>query len=139
MTLKDLTKYNFRTKIYYVLGILSIGMAYIGFVTPGIPFSIFLVAAAWFFSRSSPRMHQWLYSHPWFGAFLTNWEIKRIFPTRFKYAMVIVMITSFIFFMITVQSTFLRFLVAVIMIAVAAFTWRYPGSEEEYRRRQSLK
>ena len=73
------------------LGFLSLGMAYIGVVVPGIPFSIFLVCAAYCFAKSSPRMHAWLYNHKHFGPFLTNWTQKSVFPTKGKYAMVLVM------------------------------------------------
>ena len=48
--------------LYQAFGMFCVGMAYIGFVTPGIPFSIFLVAAAWAFAKSSPRMEAWLYN-----------------------------------------------------------------------------
>ena len=48
--------------LYQGLGLFCVGMAYIGFVTPGIPFSIFLVVAAWAFAKSSPRLHAWLYN-----------------------------------------------------------------------------
>ena len=83
--------------LYQAFGFFCVGMAYIGFVTPGIPFSIFLVAAAWAFAKSSPRMEAWLYNHPWFGEFLTNWNTKRVFPTKGKYAMVIVMSSTLAF------------------------------------------
>ena len=72
-------------------------MAYIGIITPGIPFSIFLVIATWAFAKSSPKMEAWLYNHPWFGKFLTNWNKKRVFPTRGKYLMVIVMASTLAF------------------------------------------
>jgi uncharacterized membrane protein YbaN (DUF454 family) len=45
---------------FFVLGWLCLAMAYVGLVTPGIPFSIFLVGAAYSFARSSKRMETWL-------------------------------------------------------------------------------
>ena len=66
------------------LGFLSLGMAYIGFVVPGIPFSIFLVFSAYCFAKSNKRMHDWLYNHKYFGPFLTNWVEKKVFPTWAK-------------------------------------------------------
>jgi uncharacterized membrane protein YbaN (DUF454 family) len=110
-------------------------MAYIGIVTPGIPLSIFLVIAAWAFAKSSPKMEAWLYNHPWFGKFLTNWNRKRVFPTTGKYAMVIVMASTLA---VTYHAT--ANLNAIIwsgafMLAVAIWAWRYPGSVEEYNRR----
>ena len=82
--------------LWYTTGMISLGLAYIGFVTPGIPFSIFLVFSAYCFSKSSERMHTWIYNHKHFGPFLTNWVEKRIFPQRMKYAMVLVMSSNII-------------------------------------------
>ena len=42
--------------MYQAIGFLCVGLAYVGVVTPGIPFSIFLVIAAWAFAKSSPKM-----------------------------------------------------------------------------------
>jgi len=74
---------------WYIAGMFNLGMAYIGLVTPGIPFSIFLVMAAFCFSKSSERMHNWIYNHKIFGPFLTNWKDKRIFPKKMKYVMIV--------------------------------------------------
>lgn len=121
--------------LYQALGFVCIGLAYIGIVTPGIPFSIFLVIAAWAFAKSSPKMEAWLYNHPWFGKFLTNWNRKRVFPTTGKYAMIIVMASTLA---VTYHAT--GNLNAVLwsgafMLAVAIWAWRYPGSVDEYNRR----
>ena len=83
------------------IGFLSLGMAYIGIVVPGIPFSIFLVFAAYCFAKSSPRMHAWLYNHKYFGPFLTNWVEKKVFPTWAKYMMIGVMSSSLVFLWFT--------------------------------------
>ena len=58
---------NIKRYLYLALGFVCGGLAYIGFVTPGIPFSIFLVIAAWAFAKSSKKMEALLYNHPLFG------------------------------------------------------------------------
>lgn len=126
-----------KKAFWYVLGVLCVIMAYIGFVTPGIPFSHFLVGAAFCFAKSSKRAHDWLYNHKWFGPFLTNWNEKRIFPTKAKYGMLVVMGSSLIINWITLQSVPAVAGFAVVCALVAIFTWRYPGSEEEWERRQN--
>lgn len=115
---------------------LSLGMAYIGFVTPGIPFSIFLVFSAYCFSKSSQKMHDWLYNHKHFGPFLTNWVEKRIFPQRMKYAMVLVMSSSIAFLWFTTYNLTAVLWSGGFMSAVAIWAWRYPGSEESWLKRQ---
>jgi len=119
------------------LGFLSLGMAYVGVITPGIPYSPFVVFAAYCFSKGSERMHRWIYNHKIFGPFLTNWNEKRVFPQKMKYFMLAMMTLSLILMytggvkLIGVIST------AIFMALVAIWAWRYPSSVEEYDRRKS--
>lgn len=118
------------------LGFFCVGMAYVGFVLPGIPFSIFLVIAAWAFAKSSDRMHKWLYNHPWFGEFLTNWTEKQVFPTKGKYAMLIVMASSLAFLFFTTYNIKAVVWSGSFMLLVAIWAWRFPGSLDEYNSRK---
>lgn len=124
------------SKIFWFLaGILFLGIAFIGVVVPGIPWSTPSVAAAYCFAKSSTRMHNWMYNHPLFGPFLKNWAEKKIFPTRLKYAMLITMATSlFITWIVTANLAAVAW-TGAFMVGVAIWGWRYPGSEAEYQRR----
>lgn len=122
--------------MYMAVGFLCVGLAYIGIVTPGIPFSIFLVIAAWCFAKSSPRMEAWLYNHPWFGKFLTNWYQKRVFPTKGKYAMIIVMTSTLVATWFMTENIKAIAWSGGFMLAVAIWAWRYPGTVEEWQRRK---
>ena len=124
-----------KKALWYTLGMISLLFAYIGFITPGIPFSIFLVFSAYCFSKSSQKMHDYLYNHKHFGPFLTNWVEKRIFPTRMKYAMIIVMNSSLAFLWFTTYNLNAVLWSGGFMALVAIWAWRYPGSEEEYNRK----
>jgi uncharacterized protein len=117
------------------LGFLSLGMAYVGVITPGIPYSPFVVFAAYCFSKGSERMHRWIYNHKIFGPFLTNWNTKRVFPTKMKYFMLIMMSSSLIIMFFTGVPTRGIIYTAVFMAFVAIWAWRYPGSVTEYERR----
>jgi uncharacterized membrane protein YbaN (DUF454 family) len=126
---------KFKQYAYMALGLFCVGMAYIGIIVPGIPFSIFLVIAAWAFAKSSPRLHRWLYNHPWFGSFLTNWTERRVFPTKGKYAMILVMASSLAFLWFTTENVKAVLWSGGFMLLVAVWAWRYPGSLEDYQRR----
>jgi uncharacterized membrane protein YbaN (DUF454 family) len=119
--------------LWYSLGMLSLGMAYIGLVVPGIPFSIFLVFAAFCFAKSSKKMHDWLYNHKWFGEFLTNWTTYRVFPLKAKYAMVAVMSSSLAIMWFTTGNIKAVFWAGITMLAVAIWTWRYPSSVDQIK------
>jgi uncharacterized membrane protein YbaN (DUF454 family) len=109
-------------------------MAYIGVITPGIPYSIFVVFAAYCFSKGSERMHRWIMNHKLFGPFLTNWGQKRVFPTKMKYFMLAMMTTSLIIMSFTVPVKGVIY-TALFMAVIAVWAWRFPGSLEEHQRR----
>lgn len=117
--------------LWFTLGILSLGMTYIGLVTPGIPFSIFLVFSAYCFSKSSKKMHDWLYNHKHFGPFLTNWSEHRIFPLKMKYMMIAVMSSSLLILWITTQNYTAVLWSGLAMALVAIWAWRFPSTIEE--------
>lgn len=118
-----------------ILGFLSLGMAYVGVITPGMPYSIFVVFAAYCFSKGNERMHRWLYNHKLFGPFLTNWGEKRVFPQKMKYFMLAMMTTSLIIMFFTGIKPIGIISTAVFMACVAVWAWRFPGSVEAYDQR----
>jgi len=117
-----------------VLGFLSLGLAYVGVVTPGIPYSPFVVFAAYCFSKGSERMHRWMYNHKLFGPFLTNWGEKRVFPQKMKYFMLAMMTTSLIIMSFTVPVRGVIY-TGIFMACVAIWAWRYPSSVAEHDKR----
>jgi uncharacterized protein len=124
---------------WIILGFFFIGVAYIGVITPGIPWSTPSAIAAFCFAKGSDRWHNWLMNHKIFGTFLKNWKEKRIYPTKAKWAMFIMMDISLVTLYLTTQNYLLLLTVAAIMIIVLMWAYKFPGSIEEYNRRLSLK
>lgn len=120
-----------------ILGFFSLGLAYIGVVTPGIPYSPFIVFSAYCFSKGSERMHRWIYNHKLFGPFLTNWGEKRVFPQKMKYFMLAMMSLSLVLMWSSGVKPIGIISTALFMACVALWAWRYPSSVEEYHRRVS--
>ena len=131
-------KWTIKRILWFSLGMLCLGMAYIGVVTPGIPFSIFLVIAAYSFAKSSKKWHDWIYNHKYFGPFLTNWSSKRVFPTKAKYLMLLTMASSLVLMWFTTGNIKAIMWTGGAMLICAIWGWRYPGSLEEHERRKQL-
>ena len=127
---------NIKKIFWNCLGFLSLGLAYVGVVTPGMPYSIFVVFAAYCFSKGSERMHRWIYNHKLFGPFLTNWGQKRVFPTKMKYFMLAMMTSSLIIMWFTGVKPIGILSTAVFMAVVAVWAWRFPGSVAEWQHRK---
>jgi uncharacterized membrane protein YbaN (DUF454 family) len=58
-------------------GLTMMGLGLVGTVLPLLPATPFFLAAAWFFSRSSPRLERWLLNLPVVGGQLDAWRRHR--------------------------------------------------------------
>lgn len=128
---------SFKRPLWFCAGCLCLIIAYIGVITPGIPWSTPTVGAAFCFAKSSRRMHDWLMNHKLFGPFLRGWSEKKIFPSRAKWFMLLTMDVSLLIVLITTRNVWAVLGMAAIMAAVAWWAWRFPGSEKEYQERLS--
>lgn len=63
-----------KRNVFFGLGWLMVVLGTIGAVVPLMPTTIFLIAAAGCFARSSPRFEAWLLDHPRFGPTLKDWR-----------------------------------------------------------------
>ncbi|MBN9659063.1 MAG: YbaN family protein [Acidobacteria bacterium] len=63
-----------RRILFTGLGCLAAVLAFVGVVVPGLPSTEFVLAAAYCFARSSPRMENWLLQHRWFGPTLRRFR-----------------------------------------------------------------
>ncbi len=121
--------------LWFTLGFILLIVAYIGIYVPGIPWSTPIVGAAFCFAKSNNRMHNWIYNHKMFGPFLIGWQEKKIFPTKFKYFMLVTMSSTLIILWFTTYNINAVISSSIFMLLVAIWAWRYPGSEQEHERR----
>jgi uncharacterized membrane protein YbaN (DUF454 family) len=129
---------NIKKAVWFAAGIILLCVAYIGVILPGIPWSTPAVGAAYCFAKSSERMHRWIYNHRLFGPFLLGWQEKRIFPTKFKYFMVLTMLSSLAVMWFTTGNFIAIAWTGGFMALVCVWGWRYPGSEQEWQRRKDM-
>jgi uncharacterized membrane protein YbaN (DUF454 family) len=123
-----------RKALWIGLGLFFVGCAYIGILLPGVPTTFFVILAAWAFSKSSEKFNKWLHEHKLFGKYLTNWETKKVYPTRGRYAMVGVMCISLISMFFTLPLRIVGYAVFTFLL-ICIWAFRYPGSVEEYNKR----
>lgn len=111
-------------------GLVLVAIGIIGILLPGLPTTIFLIAAAVCFAKSSPRLHNWLLSHRWFGPIIHNWHETRSIPRNAKRVALLMMGLACIYTAIVLDSWFVIALVFAVMILPAVFVYRLPLSEE---------
>jgi uncharacterized membrane protein YbaN (DUF454 family) len=60
--------------VYILVGLVSVGLAALGALLPGLPTTVFLLVALWAFSRSSDRLHRGVTRMPLFREALVHVE-----------------------------------------------------------------
>ncbi|MEN5081523.1 YbaN family protein [Bosea sp. TWI1241] len=71
--------------LYLAAGWILTAIGVVGVILPLMPGTIFLIGAAWCFSRSSPRFEAWLLAHPTLGPQVVRWRRTGTIARRVKY------------------------------------------------------
>jgi uncharacterized membrane protein YbaN (DUF454 family) len=70
--------------LFPALGVISVVLAFVGVFVPGLPTTIFVIAASYLFARSSPTLESWLPRNRWFGLTLRRFAEGRGMPLKSK-------------------------------------------------------
>ncbi|MDH4366350.1 MAG: YbaN family protein [Acidimicrobiia bacterium] len=70
--------------VWLLAGLVCVGVGGVGVVVPGLPTTVFFVAAAWCFSRSSQRMERWVLGLPGVGQLVSDYRSGLGMPRRAK-------------------------------------------------------
>jgi uncharacterized protein len=100
----------------------------IGVFVPVLPTIPFLIIAAWAASRSSPRLHGWLLSHPRFGRPLKDWNEAGVVPRRVKWLATAMMAFSAVGMTVVTPAPWVAMVVVLVaaMAAILVWLWRRP-------------
>lgn len=105
---------------FRVLGVFFVGLGTAGYLLPGLPGTVFILIAAFFFARSSPRFYNWLMNHRTFGAWVRDFQAGRGIPGWVKvYAPA--MIVAFSAGSVYVWGRAERWWAVALTVAVAAY------------------
>lgn len=80
--------------LYGAAGSCAVALAIAGVMLPGLPTTVFVLAASYCFSRSSPRFERWLREHPWLGPSLERFASAGGMPPAAKRAALTAMWTA---------------------------------------------
>ncbi|WP_417226018.1 YbaN family protein [Amphritea sp.] len=116
--------------LYLLGGFIFVLLGIIGLLLPLIPTTPFLLLAAFCFSRSSERLHQYLLNQPMFGHFIRDWEEHGVIPFKAKLFSTAMMLT-----MISYPLIFLPFhpglkaLAATTVVFALWYVWSRPSEQ----------
>lgn len=112
--------------LFLVAGVLLTLVGIVGYFTPAMPGTIFLILAAGCFTRSSPRLESWLLTHPKLGPAVTAWREHGAIPRKIKYIAIGSMIVSFAILLLMHVELVWMAVVGAIMLASAIYVGTRP-------------
>lgn len=111
---------------WLAFGLLCVGLAFLGVVTPILPTVPFLLLAAYAFARSSPRLAAWLEEHPTFGPMIQDWRDRGAIDRKTKRVSVAVMGATFLLSLVLGVETYVLLIQAVVLGGAATFVLTRP-------------
>ena len=125
-----------KKHLWFTAGILFLGVAYIGVIVPGIPWSTPSLIATYCFARSSERFHSYMMNHRLFGPFIRDWKEGSVFPSKAKWTMFISMDVSLVLFYLATQNWKATLYMGIFFALIILWASRLPGSREEAEHRK---
>ena len=113
-----------------LLGGLCLVLAVIGAFLPVMPTTVFVLCAAWCFSRSNQRCYQWLLHHKIFGQCIRGWQAGEAIPKKaFQKIMVVLWLGLSVSSFLTI-APWVDLLLLAVGVCVSSYLWR---KSEYYR------
>lgn len=113
--------------LWLILGFLSTACGIAGVLLPLVPTTPFLLLAAFAFARSSPRLLNWLVTHPHLGPPITDWRAHGAINCRAKFTAVLVMGATLSLSAAMGVAGWLLLVQAAVLCTAAAFVLTRPN------------
>lgn len=114
--------------VWAILGLISVAIGIAGIVLPLVPTVPMMILAAFFFARSSERLHNWLLSHPTFGPPIQDWQQRGAISAKGKRIATLSIAVVFGISLILGLRPLILLIQAVTLGAVLMFIWSRPSS-----------
>ncbi len=112
---------------WIILGCSSVALGIAGVILPLVPTTPFLLLAAYAFSKSSARLHQWLVHHPQLGPPIMQWRQHRAVSKKTKLSASVSLIVLFTISIVMQVPSWLLLTQVAVLTGVGWFLWTRPG------------
>ena len=116
---------------YLILGHLFLVIGFIGAFLPILPTTPFLLLSAFFYSKSSERIHSWMLNHKVLGPPLRDWQENGVIGTKAKWLAGTMLAFVILYRIPTLNvALWIKVFANTILIAVFIFVMSRPSKRE---------
>ena len=115
---------------YLILGIFFTSLGLVGVFIPLLPTTPFVILAAFFFERGSPKFHNWLLQHKYLGPPLKDWQKYRRIRRKFK-VLAVAMILISVSFPLSKPEMALHLKGIIVFVVTGVIAFIVTRNEEE--------
>ncbi|CAM5768038.1 YbaN family protein [Bosea minatitlanensis] len=122
----DPSRRRWPRPLLFALGWVFTALGVAGLILPLMPGTVFLILAAWCFSRSSPRFEAWLVGHPTLGPHVRRWRETGAIARRAKILACGSMALSFVLLTLTPAPPIALIVTAICLIGAGIYVASRP-------------
>jgi uncharacterized protein len=112
--------------LWLALGFMFTGLGFLGYILPGLPGTVFILIAVYFFARSSPRFYNWLLNNPVFGQLIRDWRSGKGIPMQAKIIAVTVIALTIGFSALVIPNNLVKMIVLICGVGVSWYLLSRP-------------
>lgn len=110
---------TFKKAVLIFLGTLCVGLGVLGIFLPLMPTTVFLLMAAYCYSKSSDKFHEWLLNNRWLGGYIRTYRSGQGISVRQKVTSISMLWASILFSIWMINGkVWVSLLLAAIAIAI---------------------
>jgi uncharacterized protein len=112
--------------VWLGLGLIFTGLGFVGYVVPGLPGTVFILIAVYFFARSSPRFYNWLLNNKFFGELIRDWRAGKGLSLKAKIMAISVIAVTILISLLTIPNAVIKMIAALCSVGVSIYLWTRP-------------
>ncbi|MDO5524256.1 MAG: YbaN family protein [Bacteroidia bacterium] len=130
---RELEKNKIKRALFAVAGTISLALAILGIIIPGLPTTPFALLSAALFAKSSDRLYNWLLSSKFLGSRIKNYQRRKGISKRDKIKVIILMWTMVLISSFLIISVLpLRIIVLSAGLLGAITVWFFVPEGKDY-------
>jgi len=114
--------------IWFILGSISLILGIVGIILPLLPTVPFFLLSAFFFARSSQRVHNWLINHKIFGKMIRDWNERAAISIKAKYLATLSIGLVLVLSIVMDVKLMVIYIQIVVLSMALLFIWTRPNT-----------